>query len=448
MQRTNSAKTRFARAASQNSGLPRGRSFQNPRVLTPAQAAQDAYHHRKAAKILAAKKKAVAAKAEWQGADARDVDKKEVEPTDVINITVDAKGVMIDSAKGTAQGMGTRTNSRSRMTRSTSKSRNSFRRVEDKENVTADMSSFKAVEADVEAYFGRKRSVDLSRRKKDNHGEVASSWDGSMPKRQSSRSFMERMTRDNTTSNANVEEAEAEKHPAVPKSEADPNTSDKSQPHRSQKLAALKKAIEQDDLAMEALRERLATANLRNTAQHKYGSQEITTPMTRQAEECAEMRPGKLTPGMQESAHHGHFGLKAKDFGEMDVGSDAVMERLHPQGQVDCVDKHDKKALTSGKWCDDCAGLGLHIAALLSEMDKRRSSSDSSSEGSSSSSSSKKGWKSMMTQSVLGDSKSKSNTEKVRLQQEIDVLKATVEFLYKKVEVMEKSGAVATQDAT
>lgn len=413
--------------------MPRGRSFHGSRNLTPAQAAQDGFHHRLAAKMLAEKKKkAVAAQSDRQALDTRDVD-KEAEPTDVINITVDAKGVMIDSAKGTTQGMGGRSNSRSRMTRSTSKSRNSFRRADDKENITADVPSFKAVEADVAAYFGRKRSVDLSRRKRDTENDNLSSWDGSMPKRQSSRSFIDRKVGTKTSATQNGE-AEARVMSLAPPSDTDVN--DRPRRRRSQKLAALKKSLEEEGTKIEALKQQFSAVDLNGTYQNNPSDEDITGKQNSQTTIRADAR-------LEAQANTPLSGIRSLQAGgcvkirrEMNAGNEAISRGVHSVRAEECPDRNGREVPASGKWCDDCAGLGLHIAALLSQLDKARSTTDSSSEGSSSSCNSKKGWKSMVTQTMLGDSKSKSSTEKARLQQEINVLKATVDFLYKKVETL------------
>lgn len=424
--------------------MPRGRSFHGSRNLTPAQAAQDGFHHRLAAKMLAEKKKAPATQSDRQALDARDPD-KEAEPTDVINITVDAKGVMIDSAKGTTQGMGGRSNSRSRMTRSTSKSRNSFRRADDKENITADVPSFKAVEADVAAYFGRKRSVDLSRRKKDTESDNLSSWDGSMPKRQSSRSFMERKVGAKTSVTQNGG-GEARVTSLVPPSDIDAN--ERPRRRRSQKLAALKKSLEEEGSKIEALKQQFAVVDLSDTCQNNPINEDITGRQNSQTTIRADVRleAQANTPLSGIRSHHAGGCVTIR--GEMDAGNETISRGVHTVRAEECPDRNGRKVPASGKWCDDCAGLGLHIAALLSQLDKARSPSESSSEGSSSSSSSKKGWKSMVTQTMLGDSKSKSSTEKARLQQEVNVLKATVEFLYKKVETLGGGRGVAEGSAS
>lgn len=77
-----------------------------------------------------------------------------------------------------------------------------------------------------------------------------------------------------------------------------------------------------------------------------------------------------------------------------------------------------------GKWCDDCAGLGLHIAALLSELERQRTTSEPGH--------GQKGWKNL----VLGDSKGKASS--ARMMQEIKLLRSTVDFLSKKIEGKER----------
>lgn len=91
----------------------------------------------------------------------------------------------------------------------------------------------------------------------------------------------------------------------------------------------------------------------------------------------------------------------------------------------------------SGKWCESCAGLGLQIAALVAENEKSRLA-EAESSASPSPAPSKKGWKlpDAFKTKVLGV-ESKGSSEKARLRQEIDVLRATVDFLYRKLDAVE-----------
>lgn len=404
--------------------------------MTPAQAAQNGYHQRKAAKLYAEKRRA---KAEKEAQEGKAATRKEVEPTDVINITVDAKGVMIDNAKGSSQatpGMGARKNSRSRMTRSTSKSRNSFRRVEDKENVTYDSSSFRTPEKKIEAYFSRKRSTDISRCTKDSLTENSGSWDGSMPKRQGSRSFIE--SRAGARNLGDTEKQVGAQTSTVPRSNTETSVSERlrllraatsSEPDNATGGAEKQAANEKQQQHMTNTTGDDGSIEKSETQVESSESSTIADVQESTARDSVLSTTGKTAP------------LGCRVLGHAGLGSSASPNGVDRASQTEksgtCSAGHAQKALGNGKWCDDCAGLGLHIAALLSELDKRRSTSESSSEASSSSSGSKKGWKSMVTQTMLGDSKSKSSSEKARLQQEIEVLRATVDFLYKKVELME-----------
>lgn len=91
-----------------------------------------------------------------------------------------------------------------------------------------------------------------------------------------------------------------------------------------------------------------------------------------------------------------------------------------------------------GKWCDQCAGVGMMISAMMTELEQTRPLVEGS-KRLSSSSSAKKGWRSVVSQTVLGENKSNKTSEKARLEQENSLLRATVDFLYKKMENMEQS---------
>lgn len=101
---------------------------------------------------------------------------------------------------------------------------------------------------------------------------------------------------------------------------------------------------------------------------------------------------------------------------------------------------------SSGKWCPECAGVGLHVAALLTELaqwraDDERRSSQSSSNGASTTPA-KSGWKRMMSQTLIGESRStRGAQERNRLQQQVDVLTTTVQFLYEKLHNADAAGA-------
>lgn len=102
---------------------------------------------------------------------------------------------------------------------------------------------------------------------------------------------------------------------------------------------------------------------------------------------------------------------------------------------------------SSGKWCPECAGVGLHVAAMLAELsqwradDERRSSQTSSSGASGSLATARSGWKRMMSQTLIGDSRNSRNAlERSRLQQQVDVLTTTVQFLYEKLQKADAAG--------
>lgn len=90
-----------------------------------------------------------------------------------------------------------------------------------------------------------------------------------------------------------------------------------------------------------------------------------------------------------------------------------------------------------GRLCDSCAGLGLMIAALLSEL--QQSGHGSPSEGRLSRKSSPKlGWK-----SVVRGERSRLASEDSLLAQENMVLRKTVEFLHERIEKMERTDVTA-----
>eukprot|EP00177_Eucheuma_denticulatum_P006217 GFKZ01011336.1.p1 GENE.GFKZ01011336.1~~GFKZ01011336.1.p1 ORF type:complete len:501 (+),score=75.61 GFKZ01011336.1:543-2045(+) len=432
--------SRLSRSNSTQGNLPRGRSFQGIRPLSSAaQAAQDGYYHRKAAKMYAEKRKAAAAaRTEKGNPDQNDGNTKDALQNDVINITVDSKGVMIDGSRGSQgnQGMGPRKGSRSKMTRSSSRQR-STRRSDDKENETDDFAQARsapisAAEADIDDYFKRKRGDNTGRRKKENPVEPKPSWDGSMPRRHSSRSFIEQRTKPKS---AKVQD---DKVPDVaPMQTKDGNangaTSDKQRNYRGSKTYA----------------------NITRTTPH--GKTEDENPSGAVA--VAAMNPSKFAKG--DRAALGDVSDSATSSG---IPS-SVLEKNMIQAEVMATETEregahatkDKTAGTtcrsesvgriavplSGKWCDNCSGVGLHIAALLSELERHRST-ESGSEMPTGSGGQKKGWKSMVTQTVLGDSKARSSSEKARLQQEVSVLRATVEFLFNKIESMERESDTGT----
>lgn len=93
-----------------------------------------------------------------------------------------------------------------------------------------------------------------------------------------------------------------------------------------------------------------------------------------------------------------------------------------------------RAAPSSGKWCPECAGVGLHVAALLTELAQWRTDDERRGSHSSNSGSSRSGWKRMMSQTLIGESRSsRSAQDRARLQQQVDVLTTTVQFLHQKL---------------
>lgn len=390
---------RLPRAAS--AALPRGRSYHGGKPLSPAaQAARDGYFARKAAKLYAERRKGASSASPAPPAQqqppaspppALQPSNHNDRDVEVINITVDATGFKIDDHKKLPRTTSTnpsRKNSRARMTRSSSRQRNSYNRPpEDKENLLTDA----RLEAHIEAYFNRKRAaanatnapppLGADVRHPQNSCTSNHSWDGSMPKRRNSRSVIERDHAINQrTSAVRAAKAPTTATSPLPKVLHLHNSSDSCEPNpHVRHVQATQAAMARPDET------HAITSTTAETMQHDAHSSEQTP---------------------------------------QDGGGTAT------------------QLPGSGKWCDECAGVGLHICALLSELEAHRSSCDAAANSAdnhhcSSSSGSKKGWKSMVTQTVLGDSKSKSASEKTRLVQQINVLRATVDFLYKKIERME-----------
>lgn len=442
-------------------------------MAAAAQAAKDGYNQRKAAKLYAEKRRAASAdKAERGAKEGNFVDRIGNPAADVINITVDAKGVMIDNTRATSQssqGMGSRKTSRSRMTRSTSTQRHPSRRSDDKENVTNDTLNIKSIDTDIEPYFTRKRSTDLSRRKRDSFTGNAGSWDGSMPRRRGSRSFIERTSRPGNGGKMEGDKPDDIDHSAQPKF----NHTEKSIGERPRRQRNQEHLKEMSDTLSNRTQEAVG-ANPSNPECPINGRKSTplqveldATPIKRiksETEKQIKNSPSSTISNDPESGTDGDSKASSPEE-DKEAGSLGQTDPEHPNSlqalesstrteSVRCTKKagptesgtlsNVQKAPSNGKWCDHCAGLGLHIAALLSELEQCRPTIESGLEASSSSGS-RKGWKSMVTHTVLGESKTKSSSEKTRLQQEIGVLRATVDFLYKKVESMEALTATMGQ---
>ncbi|CAN8071728.1 unnamed protein product [Agarophyton chilense] len=376
--------------------VPRGRSYHGKPLSAAAQAAQQGYFARKAAKMYAERKKAAATGSATAiaPADSQPIAEPDMtgalkpanhneNPVEVINITVDAEGVKIDENKPRVSAMGSRTNSRARMTRSSSRQRNLHPRADDKENLITDA----RLDAHIEAYFNRKRvavvgapiTQPTDTRPDDQSTTSNHSWDGSMPKRRNSRSVIQR---DHAISQR-----------VSPSLNAKPSST-----------------------ALSPRQAMLSPATLGQACNLKVSTNDNVND-------------------------------------QMSAPFDQAQDGTHTSADVANEETSDASCNSqlpnNGKWCDECAGVGLHISALLSELQTQRPvpEAGAADAGASSGSGAKKGWKSMVTQTVLGESKSKSS-EKAKLQQEINVLRATVDFLYKKIERLETTDSTSATSAS
>ena len=297
--------------------------------------------------------------------------------------------------------MGSRRNSRSRMSRSSS--RRGSLRVEDKENAE------RPTPAQIDAFFAKKRG-DIETPNEN------TSWDGSMPQRQNSKSFIQRQPRPLNTKNPND---------ALVKDVATSNPVEKrtnqSDEHRQRRKRASKKAVGEKP---SGTAHQVQTSNTHVSTPDKEEARVLSVSdisetdansMSSSPLQAPEQTPN-TPPKDNESQSSGASSYKSSL-------SKAVSCTSEASGSTD-----------AGKWCDECAGVGLHIAALLSDLKKHHSISET---GADTTTPSKKGWKSTLLGSS-SDSK-KSQNEKSRMQHEITVLRATVEYLYKKIENSEKS---------
>lgn len=355
---------------------------------------------RKATKLYAERKRAQGYHIEK---DTREDVANKSEPVQLINITVDERGVKIDHAKATSStpsGMGGRKNSRSRMTRASSRQR--IGRSEDKENMGAEHGQ-RPQDTESDAFFSRKRGPMESWRKRDSFSENGGSWDGSMPKRHSSRSFIQH----------NKERRQTISAKPMPNASTTPEVTQDTK-------------TQEDTTTSERLQHQLIkTETPLNTQQsHVMSTPAKETPRDPSAEEKNTSSP--TISNVTESCTSNESNPKETALASVEIQG--------PRGSSSLVTERNVGPPSSqlplhGKWCDNCAGIGLHIAALLSEMEKRATLEVGSENPNSTA---KKGWKNI----VLGDSKSKSSSEKARLQQEIKLLRSTVEFLVNKIDSM------------
>lgn len=332
---------------------------------------------------------------------------------DVINVTVDENGILVDKGRS---GMGTRKGSRSKMTRSSSTQRmsrsssahRSFRRGEDKENAGIQNLRRDGADGTIEEYFGRKRGAG-GRKKAEEISENSGSWDGSMPRRQSTRSFIEnaRVTdtsKSNDSANVPAKVTNSALHIAEP---------------AVQNVTA-KKVVVTSTTSTAAAREQEQASVVNQDKPSSSGLGLRTNEVKPLESEIGKVIVAKL-----------HEDEKDKDSLECKP-EQGVCKEVSGARQISMP--------SSGKWCEECSGLGLHIAALLAELEKHRPMNENGSDSPSASSDKKKGWKSVVAQTVLGSGESKAkSSEKLRMQNEVTILRATVKFLHDKIEAMERT---------
>ncbi len=160
----------------------------------------------------------------------------------------------------------------------------------------------------------------------------------------------------------------------------------------------------------------------------------------------------RSTPVVSTTAANNRNSLSTLPSMSVDIGSMArntmsscTMSTVSGDSYPATTAKKSRETLmpSSGKWCDECAGVGLHIAAMMTTMaswraEEERRSSNTSSSGSCQTK--KGGWTRRMSQTLIGSSNTTSKTtsdvmkDKQRLQQQVDVLQLTVNFLYDKLQ--------------
>lgn len=419
-------------AVNDGTPLPRRGSFQGPRgPQTPAAAAaQEAYYHRKAAKLYAAKRKAAAVKAAAEETDSSEnigADMKE-QSGDFIKVTVDGYGVKIDkggSNTAPITGMGSRSNSRTRVGMIRRASLQPRQRIgsqtpirDDKENAVRGQ--------DVDAYFNQKRgTVENEPRLRDIGSENTPSWDGSMPRRQSSRSFIHRAAKVSTTTGNVSNECDDASRPAWKQKEECVEGMRRQRTSVEQNKGEISSEETRNiDIADSSLLSKVAEVGVLRE-RNKDMSKEMSAANSEASSGNKLKKEALINMKISES-----------------FKGDSTLHR-----STNRTSSPGSQGLPShSKLCDNCVGLGKHISALLAELDTQRrlyeaSVSDVSSCGGSNV---KKGWKNIVSQSVLGDAKSKNSSERARLHKEVAALQATVEFLYKRLEDV---GQVSTRTA-
>lgn len=324
---------------------------------------------------------------------------------DVINVTVDNFGVKIDNAANVApwapspRGIGSRRNSRPQISRSNSRQR-IMTVSEDKENVNL---RNETQDAAIEAYFAGKDEEDTHSVKEAVRENPP--WDGSMPQRKNSRSLIETTREWKQKRELAQNNAVKETRPVETSTPAMNN-----RPENTRKSKSYSKHPTADKPTV--------NINTNNTTT-------ITPETDKTASATVPHVPSDADPNSNSSPQKKNTNSQAFGGSTSSKTNSATSEASSNED--------------AGKWCNDCAGVGLHISSLLSQLNKQRPISEIGAEPTPTPVK-KPSWKSMVTQTMLGDSKSKSSTEKARLQQEITVLRATVDFLYKKIERMEHSG--------
>lgn len=255
----------------------------------------------------------------------------------VINVTVDAAGVRVSessralsvkAAKPSKQNTMDRTTSRKNLARTSS--RTSMRSGRDfRPRLQDDKENSSSAGNHMEAYFAARR-----RSMRDWKQPVDDEWDGSMPRRHSSRSFINRAAAE--PSGAPVPE---EAHPVLRENKTNaPRTED------------VNEAVVQMEVA-------------------KQGVQAVEARKEEQKRDGKEVR---------------------KEFGGETV------QATEKEVQLDECDKptelFDNPTLPEcGQWCEKCGGVGLLITALLSERKKERLE-----DGGSEHSPKKNGWRAVV----------------------------------------------------
>lgn len=146
------------------------------------------------------------------------------------------------------------------------------------------------------------------------------------------------------------------------------------------------------------------------------------TPLESKLEASVDLQSKKTTVGDGENGSYSESGQQAKTTGRDDEGTciencgdvnkaSSAVKKL-TISNIDTENNRVTKMPERGRWCDDCGGVGLIVAALLANQEKKEAGGEqSSSDGSPK----KVGWRSV----VLGDSgRGKLEREIAELQKE------------------------------